>query len=262
MCNHYRNIPGAQKFLQSWREYISWSIDAKSPPEADALDEDVWPRREAAVVRQNAEAGGAFVDIMTWGVPLSLPGKRPGTKVSKHITNVRNLSSPFWRSMLAKPEQRCLVPFTTFAEPKIGAGREEHWFTVKDREVAAFAGVWRWAAIPDRSPRAETRGLEGQPDLPGVSTSLDPNGKALIAASPQGLFANLEDAAQSKADERSPVKVFAFLTCEPNPLVAPLHPRAMPVILAEADYSAWLTADWEEAVKLVTPFPSQLMAVS
>lgn len=221
MCNHYRNIPGAQKFLQSWREYISWSIDAKSPPETDALDEDVWPRREAAVVRQSEEAGGAFVDVMTWGVPLSLPGKRPGTKVSKHITNVRNLSSPFWRSMLAKPEQRCLVPFTTFAEPKIGAGREEHWFTIKDRPVSAFAGVWRWAELPK------------QPTLDLVGTSDAPNA----------------------------AKVFAFLTCEPNPLVAPLHPKAMPLILAEADYSAWLTADWEEAAKLVVPFPSQLMAV-
>lgn len=221
MCNHYRNIPGAQKFLQSWREYISWSIDAKSPPETDALDEDVWPRREAAVVRQSEEAGGAFVDVMTWGVPLSLPGKRPGTKVSKHITNVRNLASPFWRSMLAKPEQRCLVPFTSFAEPKIGAGREEHWFTIKDRPVSAFAGVWRWAELPK------------QPTLDLVGTSDAPNA----------------------------AKAFAFLTCEPNPLVAPLHPKAMPVILAEADYQAWLTADWEDAAKLVVPFPSQLMAV-
>ena len=240
MCNHYRNIPGAQKLLQSWREYISWSLDAAVPPEMDSLDEDVWPRREAAVVRQSEEAGGAFVDQMTWGVPLSLPGKRPGSKVSKYITNVRNLASPFWRSMLMKPEQRCLVPFTTFAEPKIGAlrqaqDREEHWFTVKDREVAAFAGVWRWAAEV---------------------------GPAAKQAAPQDLFGNLEDAGERKADDPGPGKVFAFLTCEPNPLVAPLHPKAMPVILAEADYQTWLSADWEEAGKLPVPFPSQLMDVS
>jgi putative SOS response-associated peptidase YedK len=55
--------------------------------------------------------------------------------------------------------------------------------------------------------------------------------------------------------------MFAFLTCEPNPLVAPLHPKAMPVILQEADYQKWLTADWAGAAKLVAPFPSQLMAV-
>jgi putative SOS response-associated peptidase YedK len=54
---------------------------------------------------------------------------------------------------------------------------------------------------------------------------------------------------------------FAFLTCEPNSLIAPLHPKAMPVVLDEADYSAWLTADWQTAARLVAPFPAQLMAV-
>ena len=62
-------------------------------------------------------------------------------------------------------------------------------------------------------------------------------------------------------DTPAPQKLFAFLTCEPNPLVAPLHPKAMPVILHPEDYATWLTADWEEARKLVQPFPSQLMTV-
>jgi putative SOS response-associated peptidase YedK len=33
---------------------------------------------------------------------------------------------------------------------------------------------------------------------------------------------------------------FAFLTCEPNPLVTRLHETAMPVILAPKDYDLWL----------------------
>ncbi|MBL0000454.1 MAG: hypothetical protein IPO97_05245 [Sphingomonadales bacterium] len=52
--------------------------------------------------------------------------------------------------------------------------------------------------------------------------------------------------------------VFAFLTCEPNPLIAPLHPKAMPVILHAADYQRWLSG--ENAASLAAPFPSQLMA--
>ena len=77
-----------------------------------------------------------------------MAGKRPGTTVTKHVTNVRNLSSPFWKSMLANPERRCLVPFTRFAEPKPGKDAEtgrpaEYWFTIADRTVAAFAGIWR-----------------------------------------------------------------------------------------------------------------------
>ncbi len=53
--------------------------------------------------------------------------------------------------------------------------------------------------------------------------------------------------------------VFAFLTCEPNPLVGAIHPKAMPVILQPDDYQGWL--DGADAGKLAQPFPSQLMAI-
>ena len=56
--------------------------------------------------------------------------------------------------------------------------------------------------------------------------------------------------------------VFAFATCEPNALVAPLHPKAMPVILMPEDYDRWLGGTYEDVVELQAPFPSQLMAVT
>jgi len=40
--------------------------------------------------------------------------------LSKHVTNCRNYNSPFWRSAIATPVRRCLVPFSKFAEPKSG----------------------------------------------------------------------------------------------------------------------------------------------
>ncbi|MBC7496951.1 MAG: SOS response-associated peptidase family protein [Sphingomonadaceae bacterium] len=54
---------------------------------------------------------------------------------------------------------------------------------------------------------------------------------------------------------------FAFLTCEPNPLVAEIHPKAMPVTLHEEDYDRWLICDYDSAIQLATSYPSQLMAV-
>ncbi len=54
--------------------------------------------------------------------------------------------------------------------------------------------------------------------------------------------------------------VFAFLTTEPNAIVAPIHPKAMPVILHEEDWDRWLDAPVEEALTLAAPFPSQLMS--
>ena len=55
---------------------------------------------------------------------------------------------------------------------------------------------------------------------------------------------------------------FAMLTCDPNQLVAEIHPKAMPVILHRDDYGRWLSAPLAEALQLAAPFPSQLMAMA
>lgn len=183
--------------IPTWAEYAGFRVPADR-----TIIEDVWPRRDGTVAR--IVDGERILDAMSWGVPTKTPGKRPGTTITKYVTNVRNLKSPFWKSMLANPERRCLVPFSRFAEPKIGQGREEWWFTVNDRPVAAFAGIWRPSEVGN---------------------------------------------------------VYAFLTCEPNPLVGPLHPKAMPVLLAEDDYDRWLSVDYDDACAMAVPFPSQLMSV-
>lgn len=54
---------------------------------------------------------------------------------------------------------------------------------------------------------------------------------------------------------------FAFLTCEANPLVAAVHPKAMPVILEDEGFDSWLRDGWDDARALACSYPSQLMAV-
>jgi len=54
---------------------------------------------------------------------------------------------------------------------------------------------------------------------------------------------------------------YAFLTADPNGLVGAIHPKAMPVILLEDDWDAWLAGDFSAVVQLAQPFPSQLMAI-
>jgi putative SOS response-associated peptidase YedK len=56
--------------------------------------------------------------------------------------------------------------------------------------------------------------------------------------------------------------LFAFLTTEPNDVVAPVHPKAMPVILtSEAEREAWMTAPAEEALKLQRPLPDEMLQI-
>ena len=198
MCNLYR---------QRATENLSRLFAARPFADQPELKLDIYPKYDACVVRK--EEGERILEVMAWGIITTIKGKS-GKPIQKPVTNVRNLTSPFWRSTIAKAEQRCLVPFTSFAEPRPGkdpeTGRPANWwFTIQGEEVCAFAGIWRWS--------------EGK-------------------------------------------KRFAFLTCEPNPLVAPLHPKAMPVILQREDYESWLDGEAENACALAQPFPSQLMAVA
>lgn len=47
-------------------------------------------------------------------------------------------------------------------------------------------------------------------------------------------------------------RVFAFLTCEPNPL-PPIYPKAMPVLLHEEDEAKWRDCSLDDAVALAQP---------
>ncbi|WP_070152634.1 SOS response-associated peptidase family protein [Sphingobium phenoxybenzoativorans] len=54
-------------------------------------------------------------------------------------------------------------------------------------------------------------------------------------------------------------KHFAMVTCDPNELVAPIHPKAMITILHETDWDRWLQGSYEDAVDLQRPYPADQM---
>ena len=98
---------------------------------------EIYPDMLAPVVRLDDE-GGRELSAMRWGFP---PPPKAGTRP---VTNVRNVTSPFWRNWL-KPEFRCLVPVTAFCEWSDSRPKVQHWFEVAGNEapVFAFAGIWR-----------------------------------------------------------------------------------------------------------------------
>jgi putative SOS response-associated peptidase YedK len=58
-----------------------------------------------------------------------------------------------------------------------------------------------------------------------------------------------------------PDRCFAMVTCDPNELVAPIHPKAMITVLAEADWERWLRGSFDDVVALQRPYPANLMRV-
>ena len=55
---------------------------------------------------------------------------------------------------------------------------------------------------------------------------------------------------------------FGFLTTEANAVVAPIHPKAMPVILTTpAEVDLWLLADAPKALELQRPLPDDALRI-
>jgi len=199
MCNRYRV---SAKQLELAQRY-GFDVD-KLRPEPDPLPPpELFPKKPGWIVRK--QDGALSLDVMQWRIPRHMKTKT-GKPTTSYVTNVRNLESPFWRSTLANPHYRCLVPVTSFCEWSGEKGsKQEHWFSVPAAQISSFAGIWR--------PTAEGN-------------------------------------------------CYAVLTCDPNPLVEPIHPKAMPVIVHEEDYDDWLDGEVESACALAAPFPSQLMGVA
>jgi putative SOS response-associated peptidase YedK len=128
MCNLYRMTSTVAEIAKT---FGSFDGDRSNLPSFDAI----YPNREAPILRQ--QDGKLTLETILWGVP-------PPAKGSRLVTNVRNLASPFWRSMLNSPEQRCLVPVTSFCEWEGEAGsKRKVWFGRTDTPLFAFAGLWR-----------------------------------------------------------------------------------------------------------------------
>ncbi|MBN9042431.1 MAG: DUF159 family protein [Rhizobiales bacterium 62-47] len=207
MCNLYsmtKNQDAIRRLFKVTRD------DTGNLPSFPAI----FPDNEAPVI--HAAGGERELTMMRWGFPPPPKGYLP-------VTNIRNVSSPFWRSWM-KPQYRCLVPATSFAEyaprPDPATGKKDIvWFALdRSRLLFTFAGLWR--------PWTGARGTKSKPV----------QGDHLL---------------------------FSFLTTEPNAVVKPVHPKAMPVILMEDDWETWLTADAPDALKLQQPWPDdELMIVA
>ena len=132
MCNLYTMTATVDEMR---RVFGPFTGDTANLPPFD----EIYPGYRAPVLRRTSGSVLAL-EMMSWGFP------GPAAAKGRPVTNVRNLDSPFWRSAIAAPERRCIVPVTKFCEwtGEVGAKRKV-WFGLRDESdpVFAFAGIWR-----------------------------------------------------------------------------------------------------------------------
>lgn len=199
MCNLYTLTTNAEGIRRAF------AVTSPDTPNLPPLLE-IYPNQAAPVIRDRTDGVREFA-TMVWGFPPPDGSARP-------VTNVRNLSSPFWKGWLSKPAHRCLVPVDSFAEwsaepDPVTKRKRKVWFTLSDEadRPFAFAGIWRPSFVEGEAPR------------------------------------------------------MAFLTTMANRLVASVHPKAMPVILARANYDQWLSGSYAEATALARAYPAEAMTL-
>jgi putative SOS response-associated peptidase YedK len=126
------------------------------------------------------------------------------------VTNIRNVSSPHWRRWLGV-ENRCVVPFSSFAENEVlpDGSRPPVWFAFDEtRPLAFFAGLWaRWTSVRKVKEGETTNDLYGfLTTAPNVEVkAIHPKAMPVILTTPAEVDAWLTAPTQEALAQQRPL---------------------------------------------------------
>ncbi|MFD1950270.1 SOS response-associated peptidase family protein [Sphingomonas arantia] len=121
-------------------------------------------------------------------------------------------------------------------------------------------GLPQWRRLAERPENRclipLTEFCEWTPDVHDVGGGKPLKGEMWFAVTDQPVFA-VAGFWQASAKGNG----FSMATCDPNELVAPIHPKAMITVLEEADWERWLTGSYDDIVSLQRPYDADRMTV-
>ena len=227
MCNLY-NVTTNQEAIRS----VTKALDRLGNLEPSL---DIYPDLMAPIVR-NID-GVRELTKVRWGMPSSQQALFQAATKRADKLRAKGKEVDFPELLRMEPDSG------TTNIRNIASKHWARWTGVENRCVVPFNRF----AEPDPASR-----IEGG-RTPNAWFARDESEPLMFFA---GLWVRDWECVRKVKEGRIRCDLFSSLTTEPNRVVAPIHPKAMPVILRNKDeIEAWLTAPWSEAKELQRPLP-------
>lgn len=227
MCNLYSITKGQAAIIELTRAMRDTTGNLPPMP-------GVFPDYRAPVV---ANKGGVReLCLMRWGMPSSQKALLDAATKRADKLGAKGQNPDFKERLRMEPDSGVTNIRNTTSK------HWKRWLGVENRCVVPFTSFSEfnkpeggdiWFALDDRRPLAVFAGI----------------------------WTNWTCVRKVKEGETTN-DLFGFFTTEPNDVVAPVYPKAMPVILTTAsEIQTWLTAPADEALSLQRPLPSGALRI-
>ena len=227
MCNFYSITKGQAAIIEFTRAMRDTTGNLPSLP-------GIFPDYKAPVV---ANRGGIReLCLMRWGMPSSQRALLDAATKRADKLRAKGTELDFKELLRREPDSGVTNIRNTSSK------HWKRWLGVENRCVVPFTSF------------SEFNKAEGG----DIWFALDDSRPLAVFA---GVWTNWTSVRKVKEGETTN-DLFGFLTTEPNDVVAPIHAKAMPVILTKpGEIETWLTAPAEEALKLQRPLPDGALKI-